>query len=397
MLRPLRESMAIVSGTDTIPQLFTGTFVGMLMLTPVFGWISSRFPRKVFLPWVYYLFIATSLLFYVAFSFSPPGSSEERFFARFFFVWISVFNLFVVSVFWSFMADIFSQEQSRRLFGVISAGGSAGAMLGPFATSQLVSVFPYQNIFPISALLLCLAIYCIHRLTKWADSVRAPNTIDSKTSEPIGGSVFEGIRTLLTRRYFMAIAVALGLANFLGGVQYKYMAELVKDNYTTTASQTQFFANMDLTINIASFVIQLFLVRFVIARLGVGWTLTALPVVSVLAFGALFLYPSLAVLATVQIIRRSIGFGFTKPTTDMLYAVVTTEEKYKAKNFIETTVYRGWDVVAAWAVKQLGFLGIHGISLICVVMAAGWSMLTFWVGREYQNLGQKKETVSPKP
>ncbi|MDH5500872.1 MAG: MFS transporter, partial [Gammaproteobacteria bacterium] len=168
MLRSVREAMAIVSGVENIPWLFTGTFVLMILATPVFGWVTSRYPRRKFLPWVYYFFIANIVLFYAAFALANAGILDQVWISRIFFTWLSVFNLFIVSVFWSFMADIYSKDQSRRLFGVISAGGSAGALLGPLLTSALVIPIGFENLLPLSALLLLFAVYCVHRLRGWA-------------------------------------------------------------------------------------------------------------------------------------------------------------------------------------------------------------------------------------
>ena len=167
MLRSVREAMAIVGGTRNIPWLFTGTFVVMILATPVFGWVASRFPRKNFLPWVYYFFIANILIFFAAFSYVDAKDLNKVWIARSFFIWLSVFNLFVISVFWSFMADIYTKEQCRRLFGVITAGGSAGALLGGIVTSIIVVPIGFKNLLPLSALLLLFAVYCIYRLRRW--------------------------------------------------------------------------------------------------------------------------------------------------------------------------------------------------------------------------------------
>jgi AAA family ATP:ADP antiporter len=167
ILRPVREAMAVGSGPDTIPYLFIGTFVAMLIATPIFGWVASRFPRRVFLPWVYLFFVSNIVIFWVVFSQAVDANQEYVWLGRVFFVWLSVFNLFVVSVFWSFMADIYTREQGRRLFGVITAGGSIGALLGGAATSALVVPIGFQNLMPISAALLMLGVLCIRQLRKW--------------------------------------------------------------------------------------------------------------------------------------------------------------------------------------------------------------------------------------
>ena len=386
MLRSVRETMAIVSGVRNIPWLFTGTFTVMMLATPVFGWVASRFPRKTFLPWVYYFFIGNILIFYGAFSYAQANDLPQIWIARSFFVWISVFNLFVVSVFWSFMADIYNKEQSRRLFGVISAGGSAGAFLGPLFTSMVAVQIGFKNLLPLSALLLLFVVYCVYRLRHWASANETGGRNAAfNSSKPIGGGALDGIRFVLTSPFFSAIALALLIANFLGGATYYYMADLVSQTFDDTDRQTQVFALLDALTNFLSFVGQLFIVRLSVRKLGVGWTLAILPIVSVIGFTLLAINPVFAVLAGLQVVRRSVGFGLTKPTNDMLYAVVSPRERYKAKNFIDTAIYRGSDVVTAFTVRAIGTMGgLSGLALLCVPLAIIWSSLAFWIGRQYR-------------
>jgi AAA family ATP:ADP antiporter len=379
MLRSVREAMAIVSGVDNIPWLWTGTFTFMLLATLVFGWITSRYLRRQFLPWVFYFFIANVLTLYVAFKAAEIGTLDIVWISRIFFVWISVFNLFIVSVFWSFMADIYSKEQSRRVFGLISAGGSIGAMLGPLVTGVLVMQIGFENLLLISAILLTLAVVCVHRLRNWTrQSVPA-----ERDSQPIGGSAWAGLQIVATTRYFAAIAVAMVCANFLGGVLYIYMARLVSETFASTDKHTQVFAFIDALTNMGSFVFQLLLVRHSVRKLGIGTTLALLPIASIVGFALLALNPVFIVMAGLQVLRRSVTFGFTKPASDMLYAVVSKEAKYKAKNFIDTVIYRGGDLFTAWTIKFLGF-GISAISLLCIPIAILWTVLSFWIGKEYR-------------
>ena len=396
MLRSVRETMAIVSGVRNIPWLFTGTFTVMMLATPVFGWVASRYPRKTFLPWVYYFFIANIVLFYGAFSYAQANDLPQIWIARSFFVWISVFNLFVVSVFWSFMADIYSKEQSRRLFGVISAGGSAGAFLGPLFTSMVAVQIGFKNLLPLSALLLLFVVYCVYQLRNWASANETrPRDIAVNSSKPIGGSAFDGFKFVLTSPFFGAIALSLLIANFLGGATYYYMADLVSQTFPDTDRQTQVFALLDATTNLLAFIGQLFVVRLSVKKLGVGWTLAVLPLVSVVGFLLVAINPVFAILAGLQVIRRSVGFGLTKPTNDMLYAVVTLRERYKAKNFIDTAVYRGADVVTAFTVRAIGAMGgLSGLALLCVPLAIAWTTLAFWVGRQYR---ERDAAQTPQP
>jgi AAA family ATP:ADP antiporter len=362
----------------------------------MFGWIASRYPRKQFLPWVYYFFIANILIFYAAFSYAQDQMLDQVWISRAFFVWLSVFNLFVVTVFWSFMADIYSKEQSRRLFGVISAGGSTGAILGPLITGQLVVHLGFRNLLPMSALLLLGGVFCIYRLRHWVRQHEQQNDSNSvESGKAIGGRALEGVRLVFTKPYFGMIALALMLANFVGVFAYTYMAELVSVSFDNTDRQTQVFAWIDAAINVLSFVAQLILVKHSVKRLGVGATLAMLPVVSAIGFALLAIHPVFAVMAALQVIRRSLTFGFSKPTNDMLYSVVSAEEKYKVKNFIETAIYRSGDVIAAWTIRLMSGLGMTGIAIICVPVAVVWATMSFRIGREYQRLDKIADNVTP--
>jgi AAA family ATP:ADP antiporter len=393
MLRSVRETMAIVSGIQNIPWLFTGTFTVMLAATPVFGWIASRFRRRTFIPWVYYFFIVNILLFFAAFTWFMEIGVARVWVARSFFVWLSVFNLFVVSVFWSFMADIWSTDQARRLFGIISAGGSTGAFLGPVMTSIVVVPIGFENLLPLSAALLAFAVYCIHRLRAW--SLRqadggAARAADS--ARPLGGSALGGVKLVVTTPYLAAIAASMVCANFLGGAMYMYMAELISVAIPDNDRQTRVFALIDAVSNALSFVGQLLLVRIAVKKFGIGLTLALLPLVSVVAFALLAANPVFIVIAVFQVVRRALAYGLTKPASDMLYSVVSRESKYKAKNFIETAIWRGGDVVATWTIRSLAGIGLTGVSLVCVPIAMVWGLLAFWIGRDYRRRDRYMET-----
>ena len=397
MLRSVRDAMAIVSGVQNIPWLFTGTFVLMILATPVFGWVASRYPRRTFLPWVYYFFIANILIFFAVFTYAQNNNLSLLWISRAFFVWLSVFNLFVVSVFWSFMADIYTKQQSRRLFGVISAGGSAGAIIGPVVTSLLVVPIGFKNLFPISALLLLFGVYCVYRLRGWVSHRERENeSINSvETEEVIGGAAWAGLKFVVNQRYFSAIAMALLCANFLGGAMYMYLAQMVSVTFEGTDRQTQVFASMDYWINGLSFIGQFLIVKHSVRKLGIGWTLSLLPILSIAGFALLAFNPTFAIIAGFQILRRSLGFGFSKPTSDMLYSVVSPEAKYKAKNFIDTTVYRGWDVVSTWTIRSIGSIGLSGVALLCVPVAVIWMRIVRWIGREYRRRDAAMSTSVP--
>ncbi len=387
ILRPVRDSMAVGSGPNTIPWLFFGTFIAMLVATPIFGWVASRYPRRQFLPWVYLFFISNIVIFWIVFSLAVDSGSDHVWLGRIFFVWLSVFNLFVVSVFWSFMADIYTREQGRRLFGVITAGGSIGALIGGAATSILVLRIGFQNLFPIAATLLLIAIYCITRLRTWVEQSTSQEVVETAASaKPLGGNPFSGITHVFSSKYFTSIAISSVIASLLGTALYMFMAQLVEQAISNTDEQTQFFSNINNWTNGLSLIAQLLLVKRVVRRFGIGVSLSMLPIASVAGFILLAVEPTLAIVALLTVLRRGLGFGFSKPTSDMLYSVVTPEEKYKTKNFIETAVYRAGDLAGSLAVRGLVGVGL-GISAVSVVMlpfAALWAFVSLWLGHDYR-------------
>ncbi len=385
MLRPMREAMGVESGVETIPVLFSSTFVVMIFATPIFGWVASKYPRRVFLPWVYAFFALNILVFYGVFSWAIENDVEIVWIGRVFFVWISVFNLFVVSVFWSFMADIYTREQGRRLFGVISAGGSMGAIAGPFVTSALVVPLGFHNLLPLSAALLVFSVFCIRQLRRWVQTEHEGQHVETMSSpKPLGGSPFAGISHVAKSKYLSSIAAKSVIASLLGTALYMFMNQLVGEAVEGADQRTRIFGWIDAATNALSLVFQLLVVKHAVQRLGLGATLAIMPVLSFVGFALVAVNPALLIVAVFQGMRRSFGFGFAKPSTDMLYSVVTPEEKYKAKNFIDTAIYRGGDLVGTWTVKFMWGLGVSGISLVMLPFAMIWTTIALWLGREYR-------------
>ncbi len=384
MLRPVRETMAVESGVENVPWLFASTFVVMLIVAPLYGWVTSHFPRKQFLPWVYLFFVVNILLFWGGFSFAIKNELSFVWLGRAFFVWISVFNLFVVSVFWSFMADIYTRDQGRRLFGIISVGGSVGALVGPFATKFLVVPIGFQNLLPISAALLLFGVFCITRLRAWVVTEHPDETATTVASDKaLGGSALGGFRQLIASKYLLSIAVISVIASLMGTALYMFMTDLVGTAFTTPDERTEVFGLLDGATNVLSLVGQLFLVNRSVRRFGVGKTLAIMPLVSLIGFMVLAINPIFLVVAVLQALRRGIGFGLAKPTHVMLYSVVTPKEKYKAKNFIDTVVYRGGDLIGTLSVKFMWAMGISGIAVVMLPFAVVWVVIALWLGRDY--------------
>jgi AAA family ATP:ADP antiporter len=285
MLRPVREAMGVESGTESIPFLFTSTFFVMLLASPVFGWVASRYPRRTFLPWVYAFFAVNILFFYAAFIWADSAGHGILWVGRVFFVWVSVFNLFVVSVFWSFMADIYTKEQGRRLFGVISAGGSAGALVGPFLTSLLVHPLGFENLLPLSALLLFAAILCIRKLRAWVEREHAGGINESAAAaKPLGGSAFAGITHVLNSRYFLAMTAMSIIASLLGTALYMFMNTLVAESIEGVNARTRLFGYLDAGTNLLSLLFSLLVVRHAVLKFGLGLTLALMPLLSIAGF-----------------------------------------------------------------------------------------------------------------
>jgi len=391
IIRPVREEMAVGSGANTIPYLFIGTFVTMLFATSLFGWVASRFPRRVFLPWVYLFFISNIVVFWIVFSQFRGAGTDYVWLGRIFFVWVSVFNLFVVSVFWSFMADIYTREQGRRLFGLITSGGSIGALIGGLITSALVTTIGFEDLMGLSAAVLLAAVFCIGRLKDWVHQEHEEDIEETVEAEkPLGGNPLAGLTHLFSSRYFLGIALMSLVASLLGTALYMFRAELIEAAIQNPDERTQFFSNMNVAANSLALIAQMFLVKQVVTRFGIGRSLFLFPLASIIGFLILAFEPTLIAVAVLDVVRRGLGFGFAKPSTDMLYSVVTPEEKYKTKNAIDTAIYRGGDVVGTWAIKLMSILGlgIAGISIIMVPFAAISAAVALWLGRDYKRMAK---------
>ncbi|MGH6628838.1 MAG: NTP/NDP exchange transporter, partial [Burkholderiales bacterium] len=343
ILRPVRDEMGIQGGVENLQWLFTGTFVAMLVSVPVFGWVSSRLPRRQMLPIVYLFFVVNLLVFFLL----MQGGVALQFTAQAFFVWISVFNLFVVSVFWSFMADFFSNEQARRLFGFIAAGGSTGAIVGPSLTVTLAPMVGPALLLPVSASFLLGAMFCIQRL-----SARTPSHQSGKApvapvgaDKPLGGGIFGGITLLLRSDYLLGITLYVVLYTMISTFLYFQQAYIVSASISDSGSRTALFASIDLAVNALTLFGQVFVVGRLIARFGLTVALVVLPVIAAVGFVVLGIYPVLAVIVALQIIRRAGEYAITCPAREVLFTVVTREEKYKAKNVIDTLIFRGGDAV----------------------------------------------------
>jgi len=386
ILRPLRDEMGIAGGVKNLQWLFTGTFLAMLAVVPLFGWITSHYPRKRFLPYVYYFFIGNILLFFVLFK----SNITHAVVARAFFIWVSVFSLFVVSVFWSFMADIFRSTQAKRLFGFIAAGGTAGALTGPALTAALAVPLGPTNLLLISAGLLGGAVFCVKRLIAWRENsiARAAGDATEAEDQAMGGGILAAFQLVLKSPYLIGICLLILLFTTLATFLYFQQAHIIRDHFADSADRTTVFAIMDFSVNALTIIVQLFLTGRIVKHLGLGWTLALIPLLLGIGFLILGLTPVLGTIIMLQIIRRAGNYAVMKPAREMLYVVLSKEEKYKAKNFIDTAIYRGGDVVSAWAFAGLQGLGftLSAIALIAVPLSAIWALISFKLGKTQEAL-----------
>ncbi len=385
MLRPLREEMGILGGVENLQWVFTGTFVAMLACVPVFGWVAGRFPRRKLLPAVYVFFIANLLLFFAL----MKSAISMEYVARAFFIWLSVFNLFVVSVFWSFMADLFTNEQARRLFGFIAAGGSAGAFVGPAVTALIAVPLGAINLLPVSAFLLAVTLVCISRLSSWAREQHEPKP-------PIGGGILDGVKELLRSRYLLGICAYIVFYSALSTFLYFEQAHIVKNAIAGSDERTRLFATVDVSVNVLALAIQLLLTGRLIARFGVAAALALAPAVAAAGFAGLAIFPTLAALLAFQVVHRAANHAVAKPAREILFTVVSREQKYKSKNFIDTVVYRGGDAASGWIFAGLTAmgLGLTGVAAIAVPVALVWLLSGIQLGRRQEKLVQPA-AVSP--
>ncbi len=401
IIRPMRDEMGIAGGIDKLQWMFTGTFLAMLAAVPLFGWVAKRFPVRQFLPYVYYFFIANLILFFVLFK----TDLTHAYVARAFFIWASVFNLFIVSVFWSFMTDIYNNDQARRLFGVIAAGGTAGALTGPVLTALLVNPLGPANMLLISVGFLAVAVWCIHRIVAWKrsthiysnqDAALRPEKPVSDKDPAIGGGIFAGIRLVFSSSYLVGICFLILLYTTLATFLYFQQAQIVRDSFSDSASRTAIFAAMDFSVNFLTIVAQLLLTSRIVRRWGLSWALALIPILLGFGFLLLGMMPLLSILIAVQVLRRAGNYAVMKPAREMLYVVLGKEEKYKAKNFIDTVVYRGGDAVSAWAYAGLQAVGISlgGIALAAVPLAGVWAWISFRLGKRQTQLAAHDATSS---
>jgi AAA family ATP:ADP antiporter len=403
VLRPLRDEMGIAGGVANLPWLFTATFVTMLCAVPMYGRVVAVLPRRRFVPLVYHFLVANLAVFWLLLQLDA-GSAVV---VRVFFVWVSVFNLFAVSVFWSFVTDLFTSEQGKRLFGLVAAGGSAGALLGPLLTVALAVPLGPVNLLVAAMVLLELAVLCAMRLersvaapvarggavpapsaggmeSRVGDTMTAtPRRFRSGSAKPLGGSALAGYVLLLRSPYLAGIGLWVALLSLAGTFLYFAQADIVAASSSDPAVRTRIFASIDLAVGVLTLAIQLGATGALLGRLGAGRAAALLPLVFCAGFVVLAAFPVLGVVIGFQALQRTANFALSNPARQVLFTVVDAAGNYKARNVIDTVVFRGADALAGWlfAALRAGGLGISAIAWVSVPVAAVWLLLALALGR----------------
>jgi len=380
MLRPVRETFGIAGGVDNLQWLFLGTFLATLVVVPLYGALAKRVPRRRLLP-ATYIFSAVVM---TGFGLSLITDPDNVWTARAFYIWLSVFNLFVISIAWSLMADVFSVDQGHRLFGQIAAGASLGGLAGPLLSGLLVEPIGEGGLLLVSTALLLTTLVAARHMIGWRDRHGSPEVQEEPTDIRIGGSIWAGLTLILRSRYLLGISLFVILLTIVSTFLYFEQARVVEATFPDRTRQTQVFSAIDFVVQSLTIFVQVFVTGRLTRRLGVTVLLTAVPLVMMLGFGLLSLAATFPLLAFVMIVRRVGEYALVRPGREMLFTNVDAETKYKAKNAIDTAVYRGGDMIAAWA--NVGIVAIGSASAaaaVGAVVAAIWGGTGWLLGRKH--------------
>lgn len=401
VLRPMRDAVAAASGATQLSWLFVGTLAMTLIANPLFSALVVRFPPRKFIPYAYHIIVASLLVFYLLLRWvaGGEGTATDLWVGRAFFVWTSMFTLFITSLFWCFMADVFRSEQAKRLFGFIGVGGTLGSVAGSAATASLAHYIGDVNLLLVSCILLELAVIAVVRfplrergpaarddgLATAASPGPEATLLDKDDAVPIGGSMWAGFTRTVRSRYLVGIALFLVLFTVGSTFLYFEQSAIIGATYADRTSRTVILARIELAVQLLTVFTQLFLTGRIIRWFGLVTALAFLPVVSMIGFGALANVPTFGALAVFVILRRAGNFALTNPSMEVLFTVVPREDKYKAKSFIETFVYRAGDQVGAWTFAGLTAIGLSlaGLAWVAVPVSALWLGLAIWLARRH--------------
>ena len=378
MLRPVRETMGIAGGVENLQWLFLATFLATLLFIPLFGALAAILPRRSLLP-ASYLFSAATLL---ALGLAMRADPVNLWIGRIFYVWLSVLNLFLISVAWSLMCDVFRAEQARRVFAQIAAGASLGALAGPVMSGLLVSLAGHGGLLILSSAILLTTLPCAAYLLRWKAARSAAAGQPASGCEPIGGSILAGLTLLRRSPYLLGIALFVVLLASVSTFLYLEQAELIAAAIPDPVRQTQLFSAIDAIVQALTLTLQMLVTARLAKRMGVTVLLTAIPMLMVISFGLLAIAAALPMLLVVVVLRRVGEYAMARPGREMLFTLVGQEERYKAKNVIDTVVYRGGDAVSAWLRSAVDAVGAQPL-LAGMAVAGLWGIVGFWLGRGF--------------
>lgn len=389
MLRPVRETMGVAGGVDNLQWLFTGTFVATLAALPLFGWLASKAARRRILPWTYGFFALNLVGFALGFLYRP----DDLWIARGFYIWLSVFNMLTISLAWSVLADVFVSAEAKRLFALMAGGASLGGLTGPVLGTVLVAPIGHAGLLLLSAALLVGSALSAWWVLRWRD--RHPQRADEAPArrKPLGGNPFAGATAVFRSPYLFGIALFVVLLASVTTFLYFEQARLVAEYFPDRTRQTQVFGLIDTVVQTLAILTQLFLTGRIAQKLGVGVLLVAVPLVVAAGFLWLALAPVFAVFVVVMVVRRAGEYAFVRPGREMLYTVVAPEEKYKAKNFIDTVVYRGGDAVSGWVKRGLDLIGEH--PALAMVIGTGIALVWACTGGALARMHRARERAGP--
>jgi AAA family ATP:ADP antiporter len=385
VVKPVRDAMGTVYGVSHLQELFTATFIASFVFAPLYSGLASRLKLSTFLPWVYGFVAVSILLFYALF---VSGKYQDHWIAAGFYVWVSTFNMLIISVFWTFMADIFSRTQAKRLFGFVAAGGTIGGIVGPAIATFLATRIGNSNLLLISSAGFGVTAVLVRMLAAEKRKLLAEGAEAQPTSleHRLKGTPFDGFRLLLRSRYLLLLAAFLLLMTWISTIMYFQLGDLITKAFTNREARTQAYATIDLTVNSLAVLIQLFGTGRIIARFGVNMGLLLNPIIMVVAFLAIAFSPVLLVLGGVQIVRRVAEYAVARPTREMLFTVVDQESRYKAKNVIDTVVYRFGDFSSAWVSAAILPYGLAGLAIFGAIVSAIWFPVAYMLGKGYERV-----------
>ncbi len=390
VLRPLRDNAGITGGTRALPWLVTATFFVMLVAAPLYGWLVARLPRRRLIALVYHFFASNILIFWVLLTLGIGQTVVSQVF----FVWLTVFSIFAVPVFWSYLADLYRSDQGKRLYGFIAAGGSLGALAGPTVTRLLVEPLGPVNLLLVPVLLIELAVICAMRLGPAADGFNhTPENLKA-----IGGSAFEGFSAILKSPYLGGIAMWVVLLSLGNSMLYMSQAELVSAATQDAVERTRYFATVEQWTGFLQILLQLAVTGRLIKYFGTGMAAAFLPVIFALGYGAMFLAPVLAVVMAFQVAQRTANFAISNPAREILFTTADREDKYKAKNVIDGVTFRGADVLWAWVFNFFSktmMMGIPAIAALTIPFMLGWAGLSLLLGRMQEKRAKLLQSHTP--